>query len=199
MFTQQPVILPTKKKKNKKGYPGFTREDKIAALLLYKKNGYQLVKTAKEVGISIRSLSIWRDQLGIEVFREDEAQTQSFSREELTKQVQQAKEEIGAGVSKIFEMASATELELIERIREVAKTSINLDHLSRCLKVINEIISGKPDEEVKTPGASGPANSYYQLVMTQIIKVKEDLEWTANQEQAQLSQSKSLPPSPSPE
>lgn len=179
----------------------YSKEYKIKALLLLKNNNYNLTKTCKQLGVPIQTLSRWRNQIGVEVFREDEKQTRVIASEhvpasDIPSEVQRAKEEISQVSTKIFEIASNAEQELIERIRLVAKDSSNLDHLSRCLKVIHEIVTGKPAEGDEGLKVANQTNSYYQLIMTQIIKVEEDLKWKEQQDQLQLNQSKSLAPSP---
>jgi len=52
----------TGKKKN------FTKAQKIKALKRLEVNGFNLMKTEKELGISVPSLKRWRDELGTEVF-----------------------------------------------------------------------------------------------------------------------------------
>lgn len=194
--TQIPLIQQDKKKRGRDSYP---MDFKIKSLLLLKRNKYQLLETANQIGIHINTLSRWRNQLGTEVFREDDALPMvpvEKMKNQLQDYVMDAKMNLQVLTTEIYETATKTEKELIERIRIVAKDSSNLDHLGRCLKIMHEIVTGKEIDE-NTPKINQSNSSYYTLVMQSIIKVEEDLKWKIKQEQELTNQSKSLPPSPS--
>lgn len=79
----------------------YTKAERIKALKRLEVNGFNLMKTEKELGISVPSLKRWRDELGTEVFgkqpRADIAVRMANSEAELCitrNDVQKHKEEI---------------------------------------------------------------------------------------------------------
>lgn len=193
VINQKAETLP--KPKRGVGYP---KEYKVKILMLLKANEYNILKTAEQTGLPYNSIKNWRNELGVEVFREDERITTDIARDELKTTVANAKKEMQDITTSIYENATHAEKELIDRIRVVAKTSTNLDHLSRCLKVIHEITCGNPDEDKETHDISKSQSSYYNIIMNNIINIEEDIKWKLQREAKERNQSKSLPPSHSP-
>lgn len=139
----------------------YTKEDKIEALLLLRKNDFRLDETAKQLGIGVDTLRYWRTTLGKAIMgsaielnkakKTDEMQRLKEGMEESEEQLSiiKAARSLTRREGDFINAVYVAKLTLIDRINELAKKAKNIKDIAIAFDILQKASTGinNPDYE----------------------------------------------------
>jgi transposase-like protein len=132
----------------------YTKKQKVEALLILKGNNFDVTKTARQIGVSKKTLSNWRDLYGDEVYdgldgllREGQDKAVDNIRKqiadpELRVDIIEAAKRLAATEEDFIQSLSLVRFQALNKISELLSTNDNLRDVVEAAKVLNELRGG---------------------------------------------------------
>lgn len=189
-MTFTPKEIKEKVKRSRRKNP-YTHDFKVDALLKLRDNNMDIAVTAKELGIKSPELSKWKFELGKTVYAADNKLVRTNLRE-INNMIEKSRKNLIITNNEILERSVECQYEVIERIKEVVKSTNNLFALSSALKILHEITTHKmamgDDGQVHV----SQTNQFNAVIENTVLNLQRDLTW----KEEQMARAQSMPPSP---
>jgi dihydropteroate synthase len=140
-----------------KGRKYYSTEEKIKTLKLLEINGFNYTRTQNATGVNLSTIKVWVDKLGDKVFQEEDSRVKDIA----------DKVNIVSDIMKddFLKKAWDTNIDLINRIKELIPTETRIFTLVSVMRIIHEILNSKS----VTPLTDKDANDIFQTINNQQI------------------------------
>lgn len=173
-MSQEDIII----KKHGGNKPRWNKKDKIEALLLLERNGYNLTKTANELNINKQTLNYWRSELGETVWGSKQEQKERLERKEIIKtrdKIEDEKDDLAIlkaarrlqlNEGDLINSVYVAKFTLMDKIVELTKKSNSIKDVAYALDIIQKAEQGFLDKDMQNEFTKRK-NSFMEMVKSQ--------------------------------
>ena len=163
----------------------YTKTFIVQTLLILQRNDFNVNKTAKELHLSQKTLKVWKEKYGPEVFTEMSQDDKMLIPSERKKMIGTIKEEILSNEKIFLDRVLTVRNMAIERAEKIIDTEKDLNKLANFIRIAQEILTG---EHIKSLEERNQHISFFQNIVKQQVINNNTLINETGKEQRSISQ-----------